>query len=164
MDKTDFLFFWDLLTLIYTTASFKAFNDDLVLGILAKSSVKAKIITSTVKIASTRKEKKSTPSGTRTHNRLIRSQAPYPLGHGCLLLHPSELFYISYNCICNRVPYLLQKQNILSPVKKQRSLNHDFLQSIFPFLILFPCSWYQSSTLTQLKLWFLLLRRQKSWK
>ena len=23
-----------------------------------------------------------TPGGTRTHNRLIRSQTPYPLGHG----------------------------------------------------------------------------------
>ena len=29
-----------------------------------------------------KKHKKSTPGGTRTHNRLIRSQTPYPLGHG----------------------------------------------------------------------------------
>jgi hypothetical protein len=28
-----------------------------------------------------KKKKKSTPGGTRTHNRLIRSQTPYPLGH-----------------------------------------------------------------------------------
>jgi hypothetical protein len=26
--------------------------------------------------------KRFTPGGTRTHNRLIRSQTPYPLGHG----------------------------------------------------------------------------------
>jgi hypothetical protein len=27
------------------------------------------------------KKTKNTPGGTRTHNRLIRSQTPYPLGH-----------------------------------------------------------------------------------
>ena len=27
-------------------------------------------------------EAMNTPGGTRTHNRLIRSQTPYPLGHG----------------------------------------------------------------------------------
>ena len=30
-------------------------------------------------------KKKITPGGTRTHNRLIRSQTPYPLGHGRLV-------------------------------------------------------------------------------
>lgn len=32
------------------------------------------------------KRKLLTPGGTRTHNRLIRSQTPYPLGHGRLFL------------------------------------------------------------------------------
>lgn len=36
-----------------------------------------------VTIALQEKElKNNTPGGTRTHNRLIRSQTPYPLGHG----------------------------------------------------------------------------------
>ena len=32
-----------------------------------------------------KKKKQNTPGGTRTHNRLIRSQTPYPLGHRRLM-------------------------------------------------------------------------------
>ena len=41
------------------------------------------------------RKKLSTPSGTRTHNRLIRSQAPYPLGHGCFLYSEFKHFSIT---------------------------------------------------------------------
>ena len=51
--------------------------------------------TSTTKMENDENATKSqnTPSGTRTHNRLIRSQTPYPLGHGRLLLVGFKIYY-----------------------------------------------------------------------
>ena len=37
-------------------------------------------------------KKKNTPDGTRTQNRLIRSQTPYPLGHKRLIIN-NFMFY-----------------------------------------------------------------------
>ena len=53
------------------------------------------------------KEKKNIPGGIRTHNPLIRSQMPYPLGHGddC-----DEESFLSYKYYSENVVYFFTQR------------------------------------------------------